>query len=364
MLSIPSDSDFSLDTLPERWGHEQAAMRMAWEQLVASAGPERAPFWQEQWQSCLSAQRAELIRAYRQSWLEQQTELVRLGLQESGLGQKVGILATLDALQSLQQTWLALRSRFDRLYQDLPPPDRALPLGVLKKFWQNQARLYDSLKMNNETAFQMAHQAELRWREELFQTEGCEWVEMLALIQYSQTLCACLAYYFSLRTLLTQRLRRLESGQSLNPADLNLLRKAHRELTSAPENAGPDTPTHAWKLAIKPKSESYEVQNQWGLSLSQLNRSYLDYLKTGFYWLEQSAEQGFAQPEQLLQAAESFYKALSVNAYSYQSYWALACICFLSGLPEQALAFLEQAVHETRDPALRGLQEVLDLHSH
>ncbi len=358
-----SQLPMALETLPEEWLSQQAELRVAWERLAEMAIPERSNYWESQLQACIAHQRAKLIGAYAQSWKTQQRSLLMQGLQESSFLSLEGIQTSLEHLQTIQTALLQLKLTFEGLYQTMPlPVMNALNL-TMKKFWQNQARLSDSLKMNNETAFKMALQAELNWRTELMQTEGFHLSEKSSLYQLSQISADTLNYYFLLRSLLTHRQRRLESGQSLTGADLKDLRKANRDLGAEPEPVGASLPEKAWKLSLTAKAEGYEVHNQWGLSLSQLNRSYLDYLKTGFYWLEQSAEQEFSQPEQLLQATESFYKALSVNAYSYESYWALACICFLLGLSEQALAFLEKAVYQTRDPGLRGLQAVLDLHA-
>lgn len=354
---------FSLETLPDNWLSQQAELRVAWERLAEMAVPERVDFWQRQFQQCVASQRAQWVGAYALSWQAQQRELLRQGLQENAFLSLAGIQTALAELQMIQSTLLQFKLTFEEVYQTLPGPDLTAPSQCLKKFWQNQARLSDSLKMNNETAFKMALQAEFQWRTELMQTEGFHLPEKSALSQLSQRSCETLNYYFLLRNLLTHRQRRLESGQNVIGTDLKDLRKANRDLSAEPEIVGAALPEHAWKLSLNPKTEGYEAHNQWGLALSQLNRGYLDYLKTGFYWLEQSAEQQFAQPEQLLQAAESFYKALSVNAYSYEAYWALACISFLTNLPEQALAFLEKAVYQTRDPGLRGLQEVLDFHT-
>jgi len=352
---------FSLESLPEAWSSQQAELRVAWERL-AELAPARSEYWQSQLQACLASQRATLIDAYVQSWQTQVLALLKLGLQENNFSTLAGIQAALADLLVIQAALLQLKPNFESLYLGLPGPESSGPSQILKKFWQNQARLSDSLKMNNETAFKMALQAELNWRTELMMMPGFAWVETASLSQLSQISCDTLGYYFLLRSLLTQRQRRLESGQT-GLMDLKDLRKAHRAL-SEPGSQPPDSPPeHAWKLSLTPKAEGFEIHNQWGLPLSQLNRGYLDYLKTGFYWLEHCAEQEFAQPDQLLQAAESFYKALSVNAYSYEAHWALACICFLMGLSEQALAFLEKAVQQTRDPGLRGLQEVLDLHA-
>ncbi|MBT9547679.1 MAG: hypothetical protein IV090_19965 [Candidatus Sericytochromatia bacterium] len=353
----------ALETLPEEWLSQQAELRVAWERLAEMAVPERSAYWDTQLQACIARQRADLIAAYAQSWHAHQRALLMLGLQESVFLNLAGIQTTLDQMQSIQLALLHLKVTFEELYQTLPLPILTATTLCLKKFWQNQARLSDSLKMNNETAFKMALQAEISWRTELMQTEGFHLLEKSALFQLSQISADTLSYYFVLRSLLTHRQRRLESGQNITGTDLKELRKVNRDVGSEWEPEGAIQPEKAWKLSLIAKAEGYEVLNQWGLSLSQLNRGYLDYLKTGFYWLEQSAEQQFSQPEQLLQATESFYKALSVNAYSYESYWALACICFLTGLSEQALAFLEKAVYETRDPGLRGLQAVLDLHA-
>jgi len=352
-----------LETLPDEWLSQQAELRVAWERLAEMAVPERAAYWETQLQTCIANQRANLIAAYVQSWKTQQRSLLMQGLQESTFLTLEGIQSTLEQLQYIQSALLQLKVTFEELYQTLPLPILTATTLSLKKFWQNQARLSDSLKMNNETAYKMALQAEINWRTELMQTEGFHLLEKSALYQLSQTSADTLNYYFVLRSLLTHRQRRLESGQNVTGTDLKDLRKANRELGAEPEPAGATQPEKAWKLSLMAKTEGHEVLNQWGLSLSQLNRGYLDYLKTGFYWLEQSAEQQFSQPDQLFQATESFYKALSVNAYSYESYWALACICFLTGLSEQALAFLEKAVYQTRDPGLRGLQAVLDLHA-
>jgi hypothetical protein len=353
----------TLEALPEEWFSQQAEARVAWERLVEMAVPERSDYWKTQLQACIASQRAKLISAYAQSWHAQKRSLLMQGLQESTFLSLEGIQASLEQLQMIQTALLQLKVKFEALYQTLPLPILNAPNLNLKKFWQNQARLTDSLKMNNETAFKMALQTELNWRTELMQTAGFHLLEKSSLYQLSQISSGTLNYYFLLRSLLTHRQRRLESGQNVTGTDLKELRKATRDLGAEPETVGATLPDKAWKLNLIAKAEGYEVHNQWGLSLSQLNRGYLDYLKTGFYWLEQSAEQQFSQPELLLQATESFYKALSVNAYSYESYWALACICFLTGLSEQALAFLEKAVYQTRDPGLRGLQVVLDLHA-
>ncbi len=353
----------TLESLPEEWLSQQAELRVAWERLAEMAVPERSAYWESQLQACLASQRAKLIAAYAQSWQAQQRSLQEQGLRESAFLSLEGIQATLEQLETIQTALLQLKGTFEALYQNLPLPILTATNLVLKKFWQNQARLSDSLKMNNETAFKMALQVELSWRTELMQTEGFHLPEKSALFQLSQISANTLNFYFVLRSLLTHRQRRLESGQNIMGTDLKELRKVNRDLGAEPDTVGATQPEKAWKLSLIAKAEGYEVQNQWGLALSQLNRGYLDYLKTGFYWLEQSAEQEFSQPELLFQATESFYKALSVNAYSYESYWALACICFLTGLSEQALAFLEKAVYQTRDPGLRGLQAVLDLHA-
>lgn len=90
----------------------------------------------------------------------------------------------------IQTALLQLKVKFEALYQTLPLPILNAPNLNLKKFWQNQARLTDSLKMNNETAFKMALQTELNWRTELMQTAGFHLLEKSSLYQLSQLIWA------------------------------------------------------------------------------------------------------------------------------------------------------------------------------
>jgi hypothetical protein len=363
-MNTPSqDLTGTLELLPENWLNQQAEMRLAWERLIECEQPHQSAYFKQQFQNTISDQRAYLVNAYALSWQNFQVELIQAGLQEQAWSIIDGIQVSLQSLEKIQLELLSLRTRFDAMYSPLPVPESPETQQCLKKFWQNQARLSDSLKMNNETAFKMAQDVEEKWRLEWVQIPGLGISEKLSIRHLSLRSFETLGYYFSLRTLLTHRLRRMESGQIVQNTDLMNLRKLTRELSGSNEQKEPESLPHAWRLSLMPQAEGFEVVNELGLSLSQLNRSYLDYLKTGFYWLEQSVAQDFAEPTQLIKAAEAFFKALSVNSYSYESYWALACICFLTGQSEMALGFLEQAVKETRDPGLRGLQEVLELHA-
>ncbi|PIQ23700.1 hypothetical protein COW36_20170 [bacterium (Candidatus Blackallbacteria) CG17_big_fil_post_rev_8_21_14_2_50_48_46] len=308
-----------------------------------------------------SLRRESNLKALLPLWHSLEAELQQLGKTETSWNVATELEAAQAQLNQIQSRLLLLKPELESFLSAFPHPDRLDSLALYKKFQQISALFWDSLKLNNESAFLLSQKHLQGFEAEMQASEALSFSEKIALAAYLKAFVAACEAYFVLRKFVAQALHRLKTGHGVRSLELRELVRFFQK-SELPE-AMPEPPEYAWGITFLQNAEETVLQNSLGLPLPQINRSYQEYLKTGFYWLEQSAHEAFQNPHNLILSAEAFYKALSVNAYSFESLWALACILFLLNQNELALDFLVRAVKENQDPGLKGLQEVLDLYS-
>lgn len=335
-----SQTSLRLEILPDHWAEQLQQMLHTWPAALDT-----------QIQCWLKQERTRLLRALAGSLEELAEEILILSQKQDLMLSLEGCEALLNQLHTLQTRILALRKRFQFFLEHLPFSATEAGQQFLKRIWQTQSLLWDSLQLNNESAFQLSLKSSSAWTGELPATQALSPPEKLALLHAQQALAHTLHLYFVLRSLLLQRQRRLKAHQPLLQGDRAPFQQYQKQAIPQPESE----PEMAWRLQIS--LDPPQVSNALGIPLHFLGRSYHDYLKTGFYWLELTANQGFQSPEQLILAAEAFYKALSVHAGSIEAYWALSCIFILLDCPRQALPYLERALKREPHSLLQQLRE-------